>query len=234
MPDLKDGESAQVQGSARVPYILKNIGGVYSCTCPAWRNQSLPIERRSCKHLRTYRGEQSERERLGALPRQTPLHHGDEKRGRRAPVALGPPMGQCHGSDRLVDEREARRRAGLVGRSPFSFAARQRLSRSRLVRCWAAGRVAGRRTVAGSQDVPANREHRPPARPERTLAADQVRGFRCSRRRWAFRGTAASLCELFRDSPPTPRHGAPPGALHGHRSPASGTGPHRIAWAARG
>jgi DNA ligase-1 len=67
MPDLKDGESAQVQGSARAPYILKNVGGVYSCSCPAWRNQSLPIERRTCKHLRAFRGEQAEQERLGAL-----------------------------------------------------------------------------------------------------------------------------------------------------------------------
>ena len=31
MPDLKDGESTHVQGSARAPYILKNVGGVYSC-----------------------------------------------------------------------------------------------------------------------------------------------------------------------------------------------------------
>ena len=68
MPDLKDGESAQVQGSARTPYILKNVGGVYSCSCPAWRNQSLPIDRRSCKHIRSLRGEQMERERLGMLP----------------------------------------------------------------------------------------------------------------------------------------------------------------------
>ena len=52
MPDLKDGESVEIQGSARLPYILKNVGGVYSCTCPAWRNQSLGIERRTCKHLR--------------------------------------------------------------------------------------------------------------------------------------------------------------------------------------
>jgi len=67
MPDLKDGESAQVQGSARAPYILKNVGGVYSCTCPAWRNQSVSIERRTCKHIRSYRGEQAERDRLGSL-----------------------------------------------------------------------------------------------------------------------------------------------------------------------
>ena len=52
MPDLKDGETAEVKGSARTPYILKNVGGVYSCTCPAWRNQSVSIERRTCKHIR--------------------------------------------------------------------------------------------------------------------------------------------------------------------------------------
>jgi len=80
MPDLKDGESAQMQGSARTPYILKNVGGVYSCTCPAWRNQSLPIERRTCKHLRAYRGDRAEQERLGAM---TPL--------KPAPVAEAKP-----------------------------------------------------------------------------------------------------------------------------------------------
>jgi DNA ligase-1 len=65
MPELKDGESVEIQGSARNPYVLKNVGGVYSCTCPAWRNQSLPIERRTCKHLRRYRGEQAEQDRIG-------------------------------------------------------------------------------------------------------------------------------------------------------------------------
>ena len=74
MPDLKDGESAEFQGSARTPYILKNTGGVYSCTCPAWRNQSKPIEQRTCKHLRILRGEQAEQQRLGgfsAMPATT-------------------------------------------------------------------------------------------------------------------------------------------------------------------
>ena len=66
MPDLRDGESAEAQGSARSPYVLKNVGGVYSCSCPAWRNQSLPIERRTCKHLRSYRGSSAEDARLGS------------------------------------------------------------------------------------------------------------------------------------------------------------------------
>lgn len=65
MPDLTDGETAEIKGSAKLPYILKNTGGVYSCSCPAWRNQSVPIERRTCKHLRAFRGEQAEQDRIG-------------------------------------------------------------------------------------------------------------------------------------------------------------------------
>jgi DNA ligase-1 len=69
MPDLQDGESVEVQGSGSRPYVLKNVGGVYSCSCPAWRNQSVAIERRTCKHLRRLRGDAAEEARVGgALP----------------------------------------------------------------------------------------------------------------------------------------------------------------------
>ncbi|MCU0982181.1 MAG: hypothetical protein MUF25_23750, partial [Pirellulaceae bacterium] len=61
--DLQDGESIEMQGSGAKPYVLKNVGGMYSCTCPAWRNQSTAIERRTCKHLRKLRGEEAERQR---------------------------------------------------------------------------------------------------------------------------------------------------------------------------
>jgi DNA ligase-1 len=75
MPDLKDGESVEMQGSGSKPYLLRNVGGVYSCSCPAWRNQSVPIERRTCKHLRKLRGDAAEEARLGgalsAPPRTT-------------------------------------------------------------------------------------------------------------------------------------------------------------------
>src|SRR5687768_3392543 len=64
MPELLDGQSAEMQGSGSKPYILKNTGGVYSCSCPAWRNQSTPIERRTCKHLRKYLGDEHENKRL--------------------------------------------------------------------------------------------------------------------------------------------------------------------------
>ena len=65
MADLNDGESVEMKGSGAKPYILKNVGGVYSCSCPAWRNQSTAIERRSCKHLRKLRGEAAENARTG-------------------------------------------------------------------------------------------------------------------------------------------------------------------------
>src|ERR1700756_3852912 len=65
MPDLNDGESMEMKGSGARPYILKNVGGVYSCTCPAWRNQSVAIERRTCKHLRKLRGDAAEEARVG-------------------------------------------------------------------------------------------------------------------------------------------------------------------------
>ena len=67
--DLEDGESCEMQGSGAKPYSLKNTGGVYSCSCPAWRNQSVPIESRTCKHLRKLRGDEAEKARVGtALP----------------------------------------------------------------------------------------------------------------------------------------------------------------------
>src|ERR1700753_2968591 len=66
MQDLLDGQSTEMKGSGAKPYVLKNTGGVYSCTCPAWRNQSLAIEKRTCKHLRRLRGDAAEEARAGS------------------------------------------------------------------------------------------------------------------------------------------------------------------------
>ena len=65
MPELPAGATVEVTSESGSKYQLKNVEGVYSCSCPAWRNQSLPIDRRTCKHLRQYRGEQAEQDRLG-------------------------------------------------------------------------------------------------------------------------------------------------------------------------
>src|SRR6516165_9664611 len=87
MPDLQDGESVEMQGSGSKPYVLKNVGGVYSCTCPAWRNQSVGIERRTCKHLRKLRGDAAEEARVGsALP--TPAKTKAGENASSAPALL--------------------------------------------------------------------------------------------------------------------------------------------------
>lgn len=63
------------------------MGGVYSCSCPAWRNQSLGIEQRSCKHLRRYRGDAAEAERVGQPAPRAPARRSGANGGSAAAVA---------------------------------------------------------------------------------------------------------------------------------------------------
>lgn len=90
--DLADGESVEVKGSAAKPYVLSNRGGVLSCTCPAWRNQGAPIERRTCKHLRALRGAAAEQARVGSpslvRPSSGPAASLDEPSGQAPPLLL--------------------------------------------------------------------------------------------------------------------------------------------------
>jgi DNA ligase-1 len=81
MPDLADGETHLMQGSGSKPYELKNTGGVYSCSCPAWRNQSVAIERRTCKHLRKLRGDAAEEARIGGDLPARPASADEDKAG---------------------------------------------------------------------------------------------------------------------------------------------------------
>lgn len=69
MGTLADGEEIEVEGSSST-YTLQRLGSVYSCTCPAWRNQSAPIGLRTCKHLRAYLGDAVETKRIGAAAPQ--------------------------------------------------------------------------------------------------------------------------------------------------------------------
>lgn len=112
MGDLADGEQAEIKGSGSAVYTLKNSGGVYSCTCPAWRNQSVAIERRTCKHLRALRGDASEQERLGGAelagrpPRAAkPATDGGTADGERSEDTEdeGPPLLLAHKWENDVD-----------------------------------------------------------------------------------------------------------------------------------
>ncbi|MGH7213233.1 MAG: DNA ligase [Tepidisphaeraceae bacterium] len=98
MPDLADGEITFMQGSGAKPYELKNTGGVYSCSCPAWRNQSVAIEKRTCKHLKKLRGEEAEVARVGTSAPPTP-----KSQARAAAVAKAAPVLLAESWDGLLD-----------------------------------------------------------------------------------------------------------------------------------
>lgn len=112
MGDLADGDSLEVKGSAAKPYLLKNSGGVYSCTCPAWMHQSVAIERRTCKHLRNLRGDEAEQARVGdaalagkpVRPRPAPRGDGTEEPAAASAVdAAEPPLLLAHKWEVEVD-----------------------------------------------------------------------------------------------------------------------------------
>jgi DNA ligase 1 len=90
--DLADGESREVKGSGAEPYVLKNTGGAYSCTCPAWRHQGGAIDRRTCKHLRALRGEAAEAARVG----QPPARSASSGASSSAEAGKAPPLLLAH------------------------------------------------------------------------------------------------------------------------------------------
>src|SRR5215207_5983691 len=83
MPDLAVGETTEMKGSGAKPYIIKNCGpGGFSCTCPAWRNQSIDPRIRTCKHITKLRGPEAEAARIGSavdLPSRDPEPVDGEK-----------------------------------------------------------------------------------------------------------------------------------------------------------
>jgi DNA ligase-1 len=70
-PTLADGDAVQVQGSSST-YTLSRNGKVVMCSCPAWKNQGQVIDRRTCKHLRAYLGDEAETQRVGAAAGSRP------------------------------------------------------------------------------------------------------------------------------------------------------------------
>ena len=99
MPDLNDGETTEMQGSGSKPYILKNTGGAYSCSCPAWRNQSIAIEKRTCKHLRKLRGDAAEEARIGGTLPARPV----KKTANGEDETAGPPLLLAESWDNAAD-----------------------------------------------------------------------------------------------------------------------------------
>ena len=91
MSDLKSGDKVEVEGSSGNRYVLSRNGDIYSCSCPAWQHGKEVEKRRTCKHLKAYRGEIAERARL--------------KSATNSPIFQGQPLEDIFRSD-LLDEAE--------------------------------------------------------------------------------------------------------------------------------
>ncbi|OWZ18419.1 ATP-dependent DNA ligase [Phytophthora megakarya] len=63
---LVDGTFHDVKSASGSTYIVKRLGMVYSCNCPAWRNQRHPPTSRTCKHLKQLLGDEFETVRARA------------------------------------------------------------------------------------------------------------------------------------------------------------------------
>lgn len=80
---LVDGTFHDVKSASGSMYIVKRLGKVYSCSCPAWRNQRHPPTSRTCKHLKQLLGEEFETVRArgsAAAPRGTASAGGGSSR----------------------------------------------------------------------------------------------------------------------------------------------------------
>ncbi len=89
--DLENGQVYEMQGSGKNPYKIKNVGGVYSCSCPAWLNQNLPSNARTCKHIRKLRGDAAEEARLANVGELKPLKPVGAEDKKELPLLKGEP-----------------------------------------------------------------------------------------------------------------------------------------------
>jgi DNA ligase-1 len=92
-------ESIELRGSSGAWYRIKNVGGVLSCTCPAWRNQSQALDLRSCKHLVEVFGAEAEQARTGGAPARARPSRGEAGGDGAKAEGRAPPLLLAHAWD---------------------------------------------------------------------------------------------------------------------------------------
>ena len=222
MTDLADGESVEVKGSAAKPYLVKNTGGVYSCSCPAWRNQSTPIERRTCKHIRRIRGDEAEKARVGsALPAP------------KTESTKGPPILLAQAWDSATDltdwwmSEKLDGVPGLLGRGALPLPEGKHVSRSGVVH---GGPTVGdprRRALDRPQGLPAHDQRRPPPGQGGAVAGGPLRDLRRPRHRGPLRDPPGGAPRPPRGHRAPLRPIARPGPVRGPRPSPGGARPDR-------
>ena len=197
MADLEDGATIEMKGSGAKPYIIKNVGGVYSCTCPAWRNQSLQPYQRTCKHIRKLRGDAAEEERLGAAALTAPVRKAASE------AKEGPPVLLAESWDTQSDvlgwwmSEKLDGGAGVLGRQAVHLASGKHLFGPRLLPERLARRSARRRAVDRAENVHQDHERHSPARQASRLERRSLRRLRCPDSRRTVRGCMGYLEDLL-------------------------------------
>lgn len=69
---LVEGGRIRVVGSGTAIYEVRLSGGVYSCSCTAWKMQRVPPHSRTCKHILTLRGLAPATKTVPSSTRRTP------------------------------------------------------------------------------------------------------------------------------------------------------------------
>ena len=206
MADSADGESVPMQGSGSKPYILKNTGGVYSCSCPACATSPRPSNAVAVKTAEAA-GDAAEEARVGG-PAAAPAKAVAEDKA-------APPLLLAETWDNVTDltgwwVSEKLDGVRLLGRLAVPVAAGQPLPRPGLVHGRAAEGAAGRRVVAGPQEVPADGEHRPPTGQKRSLEGIALCRFRRPRPGRRLRGEAGVPLRFCQTARPAVCHGPRP------------------------
>ena len=232
MPDLDDGESVEMKGSG--PQALR----------PEEHRRRLllhlpglaePVDRRSsgapASTCASSAATRPRRRRIGgACRRPVEGRRSEGEDASRTAAAAGRDLGQRRRPGRLVDEREARRRAGLLGRQAVPLAAGQPLPRAGLVRRRAARR---RRSTASCGSTARRSSARSASSAGRTRATTGRRSrfvvFDAPAHRRAVRGAAGVRCDERwpRSTARRSRWSTSISCADEPRAPARGAGPRR-------
>ncbi|KAF8517280.1 DNA ligase/mRNA capping enzyme [Hysterangium stoloniferum] len=128
---LGDGYEVEVQSqTSKSVYKIKRTLDHYYCTCPSWRNQArVPVDARSCKHIRTLMGDAYEEARLAMKNTGGNTSKDNKKVPEEPKPALKTNKRKRNNDDEDMDEAEetknGRRKPLAKGKKPTSKVSRK-------------------------------------------------------------------------------------------------------------
>lgn len=128
LADLEAGRKVLVQGSGKLPYVLKKFNGGYSCSCQGFimNIKRKGIQTNTCKHLKSIRGEEAE-----AL-RCTSAGRGDE-------ATVGKASAVLMSKNNAIPRKISLAHTWKIGMDPKNYIMSEKLDGMRAY--WSAGKL---------------------------------------------------------------------------------------------